>query len=175
MDIPKNQSWVSLHPLSSPLHLVPAKPLPAADPAKGIEQEGILGGLVFTVITAAMAKAICNKAARCSKPRVPASTSPLHAGHLQQQSQQHAGCQRQLSPMQSEQLLGETRQEFGAASARLIAACSGDGWRTRSRAATHLCLLHRPSLSAQALHPSVKKDVSHLSGMLKPPAAGLEL
>lgn len=49
MDIPKNQSWVSLHPLSSPLHLVLAKPLPAVDPAKGIEQEGILvgGGVVF--------------------------------------------------------------------------------------------------------------------------------
>lgn len=118
MDIPKNQSWVSLHPLSSPLHLVLAKPLPAVDPAKGIEQEGILvgGELFFIVITAAMAKAICNKAARRSKPRVPASTSPLRAGHLQQQSQQHTGCQHQPSPTQSEQLEGETRQKFRAAS-----------------------------------------------------------
>lgn len=52
MDIPKNQSWVSLHPLSSPLHLVLAKPLPAVDPAKGIEQEGILvGGGCFLLLS----------------------------------------------------------------------------------------------------------------------------
>lgn len=38
----------------------------------------------------------------------------------------------------------------------------------KSGAAVHLCLLPRPPLSAQAFHPSVKKDVSYFSGMLKP-------
>lgn len=129
--------------------------------------------MVFSVITAAMAKAICNRAASRSKPSVPASASPLRAGHLQRRSHRPRGA-RAGEGSGGPAARGE-RRVFGAASAGLIAACSGgDGQRSWERSC-------RPSVFPPQTLSSCPEISSRCKTRHEPflrdvtaPAAGLE-
>lgn len=177
MDIPKNQSWVSLHPLSSPLHLVLAKPLPAVDPDKGIEQEGILGGGVCFLLlsqqlwpklfaikqhVAASQESLlahprymlatCSSKAS-STPGASVSRAPRRASSLRGKQGKNSGQHRQADRCLLRRWLEDLEQSChtSVSPAQTFSFCPGTSSQRK------------------------KKKVSHLSGMLKPPAAGLEL
>lgn len=102
----QKQSWVSLQPLSSPLHLVLAKPPPAADPAKRWSGKGFFLRFGFYCYHGSYGQSHLQESSKSQQAKSP---------HGARAGEGSAGPAAR----------GE-RRVFRAASAGLIAGCSGD-------------------------------------------------